>query len=201
MHGGIAKLWWGKCSRYSRRMHNPQFSVSGKSAMLYINNIWLAVNNNVFGHKRRGSPIISQLMQLRVKIIGESPHEWPKTRYSWQAIYSQVPLSSFYFWHDLTGAKHRNIWVGSWRCACLVTWFCYHLIAKTGNETGATSWPDPYENSHQLITMPFLFMMGQSIVVLWHHTNTYCDVIMTNCSQNVSKWVTCHPTLVKLITH
>ena len=24
-------------------------------------------------------------------------------------------------------------WVRSQRCACLVTWFCYHLIAKPGN--------------------------------------------------------------------
>ena len=36
------------------------------------------------------------------------------------------------------------IWVRSWRWACLFTWFCYHLIAKPGNKTGAPSWPDPY---------------------------------------------------------
>ena len=36
------------------------------------------------------------------------------------------------------------IWVRSWRCGCLVTWFCYHLIAKPGNKTAASSWPDPY---------------------------------------------------------
>ena len=28
--------------------------------------------------------------------------------------------------------------------ACLVTWFCYHLIAKPGNKTGTPSRPDPY---------------------------------------------------------
>ena len=36
--------------------------------------------------------------------------------------------------------KHWNrplIWVRSRRCACLVTWFCYHLIAKPGNKPGA----------------------------------------------------------------
>ena len=28
---------------------------------------------------------------------------------------------------------------------CLVTWFCYQLIAKPGNKTAAVSWPDPFE--------------------------------------------------------
>ena len=36
------------------------------------------------------------------------------------------------------------IWVRSRRCGCLVTWFCYHLIAKPGNKTAAHSWPEPY---------------------------------------------------------
>ena len=31
------------------------------------------------------------------------------------------------------------------RCGCLVTWFCYQLIAKPGNETTALPGPDPYE--------------------------------------------------------
>ena len=36
------------------------------------------------------------------------------------------------------------IWVRSGNCGCLVTWFCYQLIAKPGNKTAAVSWPDPY---------------------------------------------------------
>ena len=39
----------------------------------------------------------------------------------------------------------KNIWVRSWRCSCLVNWFCYHLMAKTGNKTAAVPWPDSYE--------------------------------------------------------
>ena len=35
------------------------------------------------------------------------------------------------------------IWVRSRRCGCLVTWFCYQMIAKPGNKTAAPSWPDP----------------------------------------------------------
>ena len=34
-------------------------------------------------------------------------------------------------------------WVRSQNCGCLVTWFCYQLIAKPGNETAAVPWPDP----------------------------------------------------------
>ena len=35
------------------------------------------------------------------------------------------------------------IWVRSWNCGCLVTWFCYQLIAKPGNKTATVRWPDP----------------------------------------------------------
>ena len=35
------------------------------------------------------------------------------------------------------------IWVKSQNCGCLVTWFCYQLIAKPRNKTAAVSWPDP----------------------------------------------------------
>ena len=36
------------------------------------------------------------------------------------------------------------IWVRSWNCGFLVTWFCYQLIAKPGNKTATVSWTDPY---------------------------------------------------------
>ena len=40
------------------------------------------------------------------------------------------------------------IWVRPQRCGCLVTWFCYYLIAKPGNMTATPSWPDPYAFTH-----------------------------------------------------
>ena len=50
--------------------------------------------------------------------------------------------------HSLTTlssvATQFCIWVRSWNCSCLVTWFCYQLIAKPGNKTAAVQWPDPY---------------------------------------------------------
>ena len=40
--------------------------------------------------------------------------------------------------------KRQIIWVRSRNCHCLVTWFCYRLIAKPGNKTATVPWPDPY---------------------------------------------------------
>ena len=37
----------------------------------------------------------------------------------------------------------KVIGVRSQRCGCLVTWFCYQLIAKPGNKTATPLWPDP----------------------------------------------------------
>ena len=37
----------------------------------------------------------------------------------------------------------NNKWVRSRRFGCLVTWFCYHLIAKPGKKTTTPSWPGP----------------------------------------------------------
>ena len=34
---------------------------------------------------------------------------------------------------------------------CLVTWFCYHLMAKPGNKTGAPSWPDQYTHTWKIL--------------------------------------------------
>ena len=41
--------------------------------------------------------------------------------------------------------RQAIIWVRSRNCGCLVTWFCYQLIAKPGNKTAAVPRPDPYE--------------------------------------------------------
>ena len=36
------------------------------------------------------------------------------------------------------------ICVRSRKCGCLVTWFCYQMIAQPGNKTATPSWPDTY---------------------------------------------------------
>ena len=45
---------------------------------------------------------------------------------------------------QFTVDSHNHIWVRSRNCGCLVTWFCYQLITKSGNNTAAVPWPDPY---------------------------------------------------------
>ena len=50
-------------------------------------------------------------------------------------------------WTLLSGTVSQKfclIWVRSRRCGCLVTWFCYQLIVKSGNKTATPSWPDQY---------------------------------------------------------
>ena len=47
---------------------------------------------------------------------------------------------------------YKCIWVRSRNCGCLITWFCYQLIAKPGNKTATVSWPDPYV---------------QNLIILW----------------------------------
>ena len=39
------------------------------------------------------------------------------------------------------------IWVSSRWCDCLVTKFCYQMIAKPGNKTDTPLWTDPYIRS------------------------------------------------------
>ena len=53
------------------------------------------------------------------------------------------------FWTSFS----NDIWVRSRNCGCLVTWFCYQLIAKPGNKTATVSWPDPYIPSNIVVSM------------------------------------------------
>ena len=74
-------------------------------------------------------------------------YELGKIVNSWQYHYQYVcakydnnPSNAF-----LDIAFAWFIWVRSRNCGCLVTWFCYQLIAKPGNKTASVSWPDPYD--------------------------------------------------------
>ena len=50
----------------------------------------------------------------------------------------------------------KKIWVGARRFGCLVTWFCYQLIAKPGNKTQ----PNFHDLAH----------MHMYICIFWHST-------------------------------
>ena len=70
--------------------------------------------------------------------------------------------------------NHRNIWVRSRRCGCLVTWFCYQLVAKPGNKTAALPWPDPYICCD-------CFIFARSII----HLYSNFIIIMTAICKNI----------------
>ena len=68
-----------------------------------------------------------------------------------------------------------SIWVRSRNCGCLVTWFCYQLIAKPGNKTVAVSWPDPYIFFRRGRTQMAWYHMGVSHVCIME--TFHCDLI------------------------
>ena len=63
-------------------------------------------------------------------------------------------------------SNEDTIWVRSRNCACLVTWFCYQMIAKPGNNTATVSWPDPYfPNQLFIYVCLFCFMWLSEVAV------------------------------------
>ena len=65
----------------------------------------------------------------------------------WYSIQSYVQISHLSARGDDIALRlfaDCDIWVRSQNFGCLVTWFCYQLIAKPGNKTATVSWPDPY---------------------------------------------------------
>ena len=79
------------------------------------------------------------------------------------------------------------------RCGCLVTWFCYQLIAKPGNRTAAPSWPDPHDHLHQQ-NVPGI----QQILLQMDYKICISDWPLTSASiiHNQSEWPPSEP-----ITH
>ena len=62
----------------------------------------------------------------------------------WLMRYGLVGGNDMSYPYLLTCSTTMPYGVRSWRCGCLVPWFCYQLKAKPGNKTAAPSWPDPY---------------------------------------------------------
>ena len=76
------------------------------------------------------------------------------------------------------------IWVRSRNCGCLVTWFCYQLIAKPGNKTAAVSWPDPYSYGN----------MMWCIIKSWINRDSLCFHVNINGFK-------CKTAVTPLLTH
>ena len=115
------------------------------------NNIWVAVNKDVFGHEWGDSPI----------------------------IFTSDTVTSKNYWR-ITPAVIKN----SLCTAIHMLFYSLHaFLALKHKQMG--------ENSHRSIAAPMLFTVGQWLMVLWRHTTAYRDVVLTDCHQNVSKWVMC----------
>ena len=88
--------------------------------------------------------------QTQVKTLSEGQN-WPRVTTIWNAMkWTSLSVNRCHF-PDMQCPNDSHvivctstIWVRSRNCGCLVTWFCYQLIAKPGNKTAAVSWPIPY---------------------------------------------------------
>ena len=57
-------------------------------------------------------------------------------------------------------------------CCCIVTWFCYHLIAKPGNKTATPPWSHPYPIKMSKMWEVFIRARrasnAESVFMAWH---------------------------------
>ena len=102
--------------------------------------------------------------------------------------------------------------VRSRNCGCVVTWFCYQLIAKPGNKTAAVPWPDTYffectlwnetnfiitslkERADMMLNLSSLAAIELVIATAYSATNDDKVAIMKTldfqCSSILFKWLT-----------
>ena len=67
--------------------------------------------------------------------------------------------------HHIPCHQHCR-WVRSQNCGCLVTWFCYQLIAKPGNKTAAVPWPDPDTDGLVQIGVWWIYIFSPCVELL-----------------------------------
>ena len=124
----------------------------------------------------KASPILTQIGRFRT--IGQSQLSNP----------SDLPcLPGSAFWNLLVKWQSWTymslgpfiIWVRSRNWDCLVTWFCYQLIAKPGNKTAPVSWLDPnmagqgfYQPENLLHLGHLISTYGTSYLIGWDLTES-----------------------------
>ena len=125
-------------------------------------------------------------------LLGEDPADNNKERDVDIVITHNIVCSVDMTWYIYI---YIYMWVRSWRCGCLVTWFCYHLIAEPGNKTAAPSWPDIYIYIYIYIYMEYLAQ---------NCCNTIKYVLIENChldkiKQPIVKKVSWHNDLFNIV--
>ena len=155
----------GKRSRHSRHMRNPQFCVSGKRPMVV----------------RRHDPII---VDVNAAVPLAQKHVMTSCHFNYcDSVLSLDSWTCRIIPADLCGGwcVGNPKWVRTRNCGCLVTWFCYHLIAKPGNKTDAVSWPDPNTPERYPIIFSWFTFRGwkQRSPPVWCFVLTLCT--SSNC--------------------
>ena len=123
----ILEVWW-----YSLlfSLLSSSFIVSSQEPRSF-NNAAIISSRDLLAHSScsRNCSISSVALSAIVKIL------------LWSSCHSNLDSGEI---SSTRYIKTNRIWVRSQNCGCLVTWFCYQLIAKPGNKTATVPWPDPY---------------------------------------------------------
>ena len=80
------------------------------------------------------------------------------------------------------------LWVRSRNCGCLVTWFCYQLIAKQGNKAATVSWPDPYAC---VSFTQVIISVADIPLLIWQQ-----DICKHHMGQVMKVWLSCYLVLL-----
>ena len=87
-----------------------------------------------------------------------------------------------------TCVQDQFIWVRSLRWGCLVTWFCYLLIAKPGDKTTAPLWPDPNMANvriHSKLKITDYFRLSKQLSDKCQRNRVTCDSCIHTARTNL----------------
>ena len=128
--------------------------------------------------------------------------------------------TDWYYWNKRDHCCLKNTCVRSRNCGCVVTWFCYQLIAKPGNKTATVSWPDPHRfcehvgvprkpGQHCVNTLPTRHGASEHLLLtlqkacschpLWWYSTTDKDIIKCKHYCDVSNHQLHHCILNRLL--
>ena len=113
----------------------------------YLNQCWHTVNWNL--RNKLQENFIQYFSQKKIysKMSSAKCQSFflgPNVLSSWWHLASCCHYMHIILTHwPLEDIAKFNIWVRSQRWGCLVIWFYYQLITKSGNKTALPLWPDP----------------------------------------------------------
>ena len=132
----------------------------------YLNQCWLIIRGVLWHSSENSFAGIAQGIN--------SGYEFKKDLWK---LFSNLPGANELKKYFSSSIRRVNsIWVRSRNWGCLVTWFCYQLIAKPGNKTASVPWPDPY---------------GSAIILILSVTS-FQSLITSDSNEIISRWPNVH---------